>query len=74
VNDAWICDRGRFVHGYVDHLDRLTAPLIRRDGRLERATWDEALDLIVQRLREEIRDAGSSAVAGLGSPRTTNEA
>ncbi len=49
VNDAWICDRGRFSHALVDSPGRLTRPLIRRDGKLEPATWDEALDRIAQR-------------------------
>jgi NADH-quinone oxidoreductase subunit G len=82
VNDAWICDKGRFTHAYVDHPDRLKTPLIRRDsdrsggrnGGLEPATWDEALDLIARRLSQVIRDDGPQAVGGLGSPRVTNEA
>ncbi len=74
VNDVWICDKGRFAHGYVDHPDRLTTPLIRRDGELRPATWDEALDLIASRLREIIASDGPQAVAALGSSRATNEA
>lgn len=76
VNDAWICDKGRFTHGFVGHPDRLTAPLIRRDGRLEPATWDEALQLCARRLGEIVRSSehGPQAVAGLGSTRVTNEA
>jgi NADH-quinone oxidoreductase chain G len=68
VNDAWICDKGRFAHGFVDHPERLRTPLIRRKGRLEPAGWDEALDLVARRLRE------AEAVGGLGSTRVTNEA
>lgn len=36
----------------IDHPDRLRYPLIRRNGKLERASWDEAMDLIVERTRE----------------------
>ena len=43
VNDAWICDKGRFAHGFVGHPDRLQTPMIRRDGELCPATWEEAL-------------------------------
>ena len=68
VNDAWICDKGRFAHGFVDHPERLKTPLIRRKGRLEPANWDEALDLVARRFRE------AEAVGGLGSTRVTNEA
>jgi NADH-quinone oxidoreductase chain G len=68
VNDAWICDKGRFAHGFVDHPERLKTPLIRRKGKLEPASWDEALDLVARRFRE------AEAVSGLGSTRVTNEA
>ena len=73
VNDVWICDKGRFAHSFVDHPDRLETPLIRRNGQLEPATWDEALDHIVQRLGQVIQDPGPQAIAGLGSTRVTNE-
>jgi NADH-quinone oxidoreductase chain G len=74
VNDAWICDKGRFTHGYVNHPDRLRTPLIRRDGELQPATWDEALDLIARRLHEILEAHGPKAIGGLGSTRVTNEA
>jgi NADH-quinone oxidoreductase subunit G len=74
VNDAWICDKGRFAHGFVDHPRRLETPLIRRGGALQPATWDEALDLIARRFQEIMEAAGPQAIAGLGSTRTTNEA
>jgi NADH-quinone oxidoreductase subunit G len=74
VNDAWICDKGRFAHGFVDHPDRLQRPLIRREGELQPATWDEALTLIARRLKEIVETHGPGAIAGLGSTRVTNEA
>ncbi|MGD9047776.1 MAG: 2Fe-2S iron-sulfur cluster-binding protein, partial [Anaerolineae bacterium] len=74
VNDAWICDRGRFAHDFVDHADRLKTPLIRQDGQLQPATWDEALDLIASRLGKIIAEQGPEALAGLGSTHVTNEA
>jgi NADH-quinone oxidoreductase chain G len=74
VNDAWLCDRGRFGHGFVDHPDRLQVPLIRQDGQLRPATWDEALALIVRRLQEVLAQDGPRAVGGLASTRATNEA
>ncbi len=74
VNDAWICDKGRFAHGFVDHPDRLKIPLIRRAGQLQPATWDEALALIARRLKQIMETHGPEAIAGLGSTRVTNEA
>jgi NADH-quinone oxidoreductase chain G len=74
VNDAWICDRGRFTHGYVDHPDRLKTPLIRHDGELRPSTWDEALDVIAQRFEKILQENDPQTIAGLGSTRLTNEA
>jgi NADH-quinone oxidoreductase chain G len=74
VNDDWICDRGRFTHSFVDPADRLKTPMIRRDGQLQPATWDEALDLIARRFSEIVEKNGPAAISGLGSTRVTNEA
>jgi NADH-quinone oxidoreductase chain G len=74
VNDTWICDRGRLASDFVHRGDRLEAPLIRRNGELQPASWDEALNLIAQRFHTIIQEYGPQAVAGLGSARVTNEA
>lgn len=74
VNDAWICDKGRFGHAFVDDPQRLRTPLIRREGELQPATWDEALDLVAKRLAEITAKEGSEAIGGLGSGQVTNEA
>ncbi len=51
VNKGHLCVKGRFgVTEFINHPDRLTTPLIRRDGKLVEATWDEALDLVAGRL------------------------
>jgi NADH-quinone oxidoreductase subunit G len=73
VNDAWLCDRGRFGHGFVDHPDRLQVPLIRQDGELRPSTWDEALALVAGRLQDVRAHDGPRAVGGLASTRATNE-
>lgn len=74
VNDAWLCDRGRFGHGFVDHADRLQTPLVREDGQLRPATWDEALALVARRMQEVVARDGPQAVGGIASTRATNEA
>ena len=68
VNDVWLCDLGFFGHGYVQHDDRLRQPLIRREGRLQPATWDAALELVASRLR-----SAGSRVGALAGTRMTNE-
>ncbi len=62
VNEEWTCDRGKFGMGYVSAPDRLQRPLIRRDGKFREATWDEALGLVAEMLREAGADSG--AIAG----------
>jgi NADH-quinone oxidoreductase chain G len=74
VNDVWICDKGRFGHAFVGDPQRLASPLVRRDGQLQPATWDEALDLVALHFGQIIQDHGPQAIAGLGSTRVTNEA
>ena len=75
VNDEWICDKGRFLHQYVDHPDRLRTPLVREGGALRPATWDEALGQIVEALSAIGSDAcGPRAIGGVASARVSNEA
>ena len=69
ANQGQACFRGKFGLEFVNDSSRLTAPLIRRDGMLREATWDEALDYIAERLGQV-----SGAEFGLvTSPTSTNE-
>ncbi len=52
VNLDWIDDSTRFGHEYVDAPDRLKTPLVRKDGKLASATWEEATQFIRERLTE----------------------
>ncbi len=72
VNDIWLCDLGFFGHDYVNAPDRLATPLVRRGGRLEEASWGEALDLVAARLRAA-RERDPGRVAFLGGRRLSNE-
>jgi NADH-quinone oxidoreductase subunit G len=56
VNEIWICDKGRFAYHYVESRERLDTPLIRKNGELTPATWDEALDLVAERFRSAGED------------------
>ena len=64
-----LCVKGRFGYTFVQHEDRLTTPLIRKNGKLTPASWDEALDLVVERLAEYRGDD----FATLCSAKATNE-
>ena len=68
VNHGHLCVKGRYAHGFTRHPDRLTTPLLRRNGRLEPITWEEALAVAA---RELGRLGGR--VALLSSSRCTNE-
>lgn len=73
VNEIWICDRGRFGHHFVSSKERLTTPLIRKDGVLQPATWEEALTYVSQRL-DGIRESfGGDAMGGIAGPHLANE-
>jgi len=72
-NDGSLCVKGRFGMDFVGHPDRLKTPLIRRDGTLEEASWDEAYDFITERFSAIKKDHGADSLAGLSSARCTNE-
>ena len=73
ANHGWSCVKGRFGVDYVNHPDRLKTPLIKKDGKFVEATWDEALDLIADKLVETKKKHGSDAFAFLASAKCTNE-
>ncbi|MCG8427213.1 MAG: molybdopterin-dependent oxidoreductase, partial [Chromatiales bacterium] len=73
VNEGHTCLKGRYAFEYVHHPDRLTSPLIRRDGELVEVSWDEALDYIAERLSAIKAQHGPDAIAGISSARCTNE-
>ncbi|GAH10126.1 unnamed protein product, partial [marine sediment metagenome] len=57
VNKASLCVKGRFgIPEFVHHPERLTTPLVRRNGELTEATWDEALDLVASKLANYSQD------------------
>src|ERR1700719_1853186 len=88
ANHNRLCVKGRFGFDYAHHPDRLTEPLIRKDGvskhdtdidpanpytHFRKATWEEALDLAAEGLKR-IRDRdGRRALAGFGSAKGSNE-
>lgn len=73
-NDGALCVKGRFGYEFPSSPNRLTQPMIRKDGRLEPVSWDEALDFIATRLAAILREHGPDAFSAFGSGRVTNEA
>ncbi|MBI5379136.1 MAG: NADH-quinone oxidoreductase subunit NuoG [Nitrospirae bacterium] len=73
VDDGWLCDRGRFNYASFYGEDRLREPLLRRNGTLQPATWEEALRVTADRFRAIKQETGGEALAGIGSSQMTNE-
>ncbi|MCM2579747.1 formate dehydrogenase subunit alpha [Streptomyces meridianus] len=73
VNRGHACVKGRFAHGFLVSPERLTEPLVRRNGRLEPVSWDEALRRVADGVRQAVAEGGPDAVAAISSARATNE-
>lgn len=72
-NDGNLCVKGRFAMDFVGSDRRLTAPLIKRQGKFEEASWDEALDLVAAKLHDIKTAHGPDSIGGLSSAKCTNE-
>jgi NADH-quinone oxidoreductase subunit G len=73
TNGDFLCIKGRYAFDFANHEQRLTKPLIRKQGKLTPATWEEAFELIGKKFAE-VRDRdGGAAIGVVGSTRTTNE-
>jgi formate dehydrogenase alpha subunit len=86
VNKGGLCVKGRFGFDFVNHPDRLTRPLIRKEGWskdvevngnfkdiFREASWDEALELVADNLSMEKTEYGSDSLGVLSSAKFTNE-
>ena len=73
VNDQWICDKGRFAHAWVNDENRLTAPLVRKNGELTAVQWSEALSYIAAKLTSVKDRHGADAIGAIGSGKVSNE-
>jgi formate dehydrogenase major subunit len=73
ANGVSTCIKGKFGWDYVNSPDRLTRPLIREGGRFREAGWDEALDLVANRMTEIKNASGPDALAFISSSKCTNE-
>jgi NADH-quinone oxidoreductase subunit G len=72
VNHGWLCDKGRFAADAVNSEDRLTEPMVRKDGTLVAVSWHEALEAAATGLKAAASDRPES-VGVIGGARLTNE-
>ena len=73
INGDFLCIKGRYAFDFANHEDRLKQPLVRKDGRLEPSSWDEAFAVIGERFKQIVERDGGKAIGVIGSNRTTNE-
>lgn len=75
ANRGALCVKGQFAFDFVDHPDRLGAPLVRgEDGELHETDWDTALDRAAAGFREALDEHGRHSVYGVASGRAPHEA
>jgi formate dehydrogenase alpha subunit len=72
-NSGNLCINGRFGYSAFNSRDRLTTPLVKEAGEQVTTDWDRAMDKAVIGLRTVVEQHGPAAVAGISSPRVTNE-
>ena len=73
INGEFLCGKGRFGFDFTHNPERIRQPLIRRNGKLEPASWEDALEEVSRRFKQ-VRDMhGPAAIGVIGSNHTTNE-
>jgi nitrate reductase NapA len=72
-NAGYLCVKGALLPQIMYGPDRLLHPLVRKDGKLERATWNEALDLVARRFQDAIEKSGPDSVGFYGSGQALTE-
>lgn len=73
INECWLSDRDRFSYEGLNSTERLTRPMIRREGKLVEADWQEALQFAANALRQIKSGAGAETIGLLATPHSTLE-
>jgi NADH-quinone oxidoreductase subunit G len=73
MNGDFLCNKGRYAFDFANNIERLTSPLVRKNGKLTPVSWDEALKFAATKLRELRDTRGPQTLGVIGSNRTTNE-
>ncbi|MHB8302847.1 MAG: NADH-quinone oxidoreductase subunit NuoG [Acidobacteriaceae bacterium] len=74
LNGDFLCVKGRYAFDFSDSPERLTQPLLRhRDGQLKPTSWETAIKVVANRLREARDSRGGTSIGVIGSTRITNE-
>ena len=73
INGISTCVKGKFMHSYTNSGDRLTQPLVKENGEFREASWDEALERVVEGLDGIRAESGADALGFVASSKATNE-
>jgi len=73
VNQGHTCIKGRYAFKFYNHPDRLNSPMIRKNGVLEKVSWDEVYNYISSKMTSFKEAFGPDSMAGISSSRCTNE-
>jgi predicted molibdopterin-dependent oxidoreductase YjgC len=73
VNEGRLCIKGWNLHEHVNSFIRLKTPLIRKDGRFQKSTWQGAIGFTADRLKAIVQEHGPDSVGVLVSAKMTNE-
>ena len=73
VNECWISDKDRFSYEGVNSAERLTAPMLKQDGKWQETDWQTALEYVAHGLRNIKHEHGADAIAALAAPTSTLE-
>jgi NADH-quinone oxidoreductase subunit G len=71
INGEFLCIKGRYAFDFYNHPERLLAPLVRVNGKLEEASWSKAIETVAAKFKEVRGRGGKFGV--IGSNHTTNE-
>ena len=73
VNEGKLCIKGWNLHEHVVSDKRLTSPMLKKNGHLQEASWDDAIQTAVEKLKAIIEAHGPDSVGVLASAKITNE-
>ncbi|MBE7545894.1 putative molybdopterin oxidoreductase, molybdopterin-containing subunit [Candidatus Kuenenia stuttgartiensis] len=73
INEGNLCVKGRFGHEFIHSPERITTPLIKKNGEFQAVRWEEAIGFVSETLGRIIEKHGSNTIGGIGSEKCTNE-
>ncbi len=73
IDNGWLCDRGRFNYKYLQNRERITRPLVKRDGAFVPVTWTEAFRVIAERFQAVAAAKGGEGFGVIGGGKLANE-